>query len=134
VDKVTWLENNAHTMSVPLNSITYIEVVTEQVSECCDFYAAAYGWNFEAPIADLGGARVAVTESGTRWGIRAPMAASESPTVRTYIRVADIEQAGQRAVELGGVEALGATELGAHGKVAIFLLHGIEQGIWEFKG
>jgi len=120
-------------MNAPLNAITYIEVVTEKVSECCDFYLAAYGWTFESPILELGGARVAVLDSGTRWGIRNPMAASESPTVRTYIRVADIEEAARVAIELGGVEALGPTGLGEHGKVAIFLLHGIEQGIWEFE-
>jgi predicted enzyme related to lactoylglutathione lyase len=121
-------------MNAPLNATTYIEVVTDKVAECCEFYSSAYGWTFEAAIADLGGARVAVLDSGTRWGIRAPMAASELPTVRTYIRVADIEKAAQLAIELGGVEALGPTQLGQHGKIAIFLLHGIEQGIWEFEG
>ncbi len=64
-------------------------------------------------------------------GIRAPMHDQEKPTVRTYVRVADIESSIEKAAELGATVALGATEIPGRGTIAIYLYGGIEQGIWQ---
>ncbi|MFT7665372.1 MAG: putative enzyme related to lactoylglutathione lyase [Planctomycetota bacterium] len=61
------------------------------------------------------------------------MSPQAMPTVRTYIRAADIEASVERAVELGATVALGPTEIVDEGRgmIVIDLNGGIEQGIWQ---
>lgn len=116
---------------VPEHAVYYLEIVTPDIEAASAFYADAYGWSFEPEAPELGNARVATLPDGSLCGIRAPMRATELPILRTYLRVADVEAATARAEELGAVIALGPTELPGRGKIAIFLLGGIEQGIWQ---
>lgn len=116
---------------VPEHAVYYLEVVTPDIEAASAFYAEAYGWSFESEDPVLGNARVATLPDGSLCGIRAPMRSSELPVVRTYLRVADIDAASARVAELGATIALGPTELPGRGKIAIYLLGGIEQGIWQ---
>lgn len=118
-------------MTVPEHEIHYLEVVTPDAEAARDFYSRAYGWHFEDMTPELGNAFVAFLPNGSRCGIRAPMHDQEKPTVRTYIRVADIESSVEKAAELGATIILGAMELPGQGIIAIYLIGGIEQGIWQ---
>ena len=53
--------------------------------------------------------------------------------MRTHIRVADIEDSIERAAKLGATVALGPTEMPGRGMIAIYLVGGIEQGIWQVE-
>jgi len=116
---------------VPEHAVYYLEIVTPDIEAAAAFYADAYGWSFEPENLVLGNARVATLPDGSLCGIRAPMHAMEQPRVRNYLRVADVDAATARAAELGAVIAGGPTELPGRGKVAIYLLGGTEQGIWQ---
>ncbi len=55
----------------------------------------------------------------------------EKPTVRTYLRVADIDAAVKRASQLGATVPLEPVDIPGRGKIAIYVLGGIEQGLWQ---
>lgn len=118
-------------MNIPENEIYYLEIVADDAEATRDFYREAYGWQFGEPVPELGGAFVASLPNGSVCAIRASMHAMETPTVRTYIRVLDVEAAVQKAVDLGATLALDATELPGQGTIAIFLIGGVEQGLWQ---
>ncbi len=118
-------------MVVPEHTVYYLEIVTPEAEATRDLYGEAYGWNFQGMKPELGNAFVAELPGGSRCGIRAPMHEQEKPTVRTYLRVTDIEQAVERVKLLGGTIALEPTEIAGHGKIAIYLHAGIEQGLWQ---
>ena len=118
-------------MPVSEHAVYYLEIVTTDVQATSDFYANAYGWQFEPEAPELGHARVATLPDGSLCGIRAPMHDQEKPLVRTYLRVADIEAAVNQAAQLGGVIALEHMEIPGRGKIAIYFLGGIEQGLWQ---
>ena len=121
---------NAH-MSVSEHAIYYLEIVTKDVQATSDFYASAYGWQFEPEAPELGNALVATLPDGSLCGIRAPMHDQEKPLVRTYLRVADIDAAVKRAAELGAEIAIESMEIPGRGKIAIYFIGGIEQGLWQ---
>ena len=118
-------------MTVPENDFHYLEIVTPDPKGASDFYRQAYGWPFEDVAPELGNAFVASLPNGSLCGIRAPMHDQEEPTVRTYIRVADLESSVKKAEELGATIILGAMEIPGRGSIAIYLNGGIEQGIWQ---
>ena len=118
-------------MPVPDNEIHYLEIVTPDAQSARDFYSQAHGWRFEDMAPELGNAFAASLPNGSLCGIRAPMHAQEKPTVRTYIRVADIQSSLQQAVELGAAVALEPTEILGRGTITIYLYGGIEQGLWQ---
>ncbi len=118
-------------MAVPANEIHYLEIVAEDALAARDFYSSAYGWQFEGPTPELGGAYIADLPGGGVCGIRGSLHEQETPTVRTYVRVADVEASTKRAEQLGATVALGPTELPGRGRIAIYLICGIEQGIWQ---
>ncbi|MCK7594051.1 VOC family protein [Pseudomarimonas salicorniae] len=64
-------------------------------------------------------------------GVRAPMHASESPVVRAYWLVPDIEAALAAAVESGAEVAHPPMELAGLGRFAIYLQGGTQQGLWQ---
>ncbi|MDB4963637.1 MAG: hypothetical protein JWP01_3636 [Myxococcales bacterium] len=117
-------------MSVPEHTVHYLEIVTTDVTAARDLYQQVFGWQF-TPVAELGNAFVAELPNGSLCGIRAPLRESEKPVVRTYLRVADLGVATQRAHQLGAVLALDRMEIPGHGTIAIFLIGGIEQGLWQ---
>jgi predicted enzyme related to lactoylglutathione lyase len=118
-------------MPVSEHAVHYLEIVTPDPEAASRHYGTAFGWKFEAMQPELGNAFVATLPDGTLCGIRAPMHPTETPTVRTYVRVTDLEAAVQAAVKLGGEIALEATEIPGRGRIAIYLYGGIQQGLWQ---
>jgi len=118
-------------MAVPEHAIHYLEIVTPDAGAARDLYEKSFGWKFQPMDPALGNAFVAELPGGSLCGIRAPMHAEESPTVRTYVRVADINTAVQRASESGAEILLERMELPGHGTIAIYSHGGIEQGAWQ---
>jgi predicted enzyme related to lactoylglutathione lyase len=55
----------------------------------------------------------------------------EAPTVRSYVRVAQIHAAVEHAVGAGATLALEPTEIPGRGTIAIYMLGGIQQGLWQ---
>ena len=55
----------------------------------------------------------------------------EQPTVRSYVRVADLESSTEIAEESGAPVILGSMEIPGRGRIAIYMYGGIEQGIWQ---
>src|SRR5688572_3515837 len=117
-------------MQVPEHTIHYLEIVTPAVAAVRELYEQAYGWRFKLEPA-LGNAFVAELPNGSLCGIRAPLRDTETPVVRTYLRVANLDQAAQRAQQLGAQLAIDRMELGTHGTIALFVIGGIEQGLWQ---
>lgn len=118
-------------MLVPENAIHYLEIVTKDVAVVRSVYEAAYGWRFTATGPELGHAFVAEMPNGARCGIRAPMHDQEKPITRTYLRVADLDRAVKTAEGLGALVALPPVEIAGHGRIAITILGGVEQGLWQ---
>ena len=111
--------------------IHYLEIVTTDVDAVCAAYAAANGLTFGEPEAALGNARTARTSAGGLVGVRAPMHETEEPVVRPYWLTDDINTAVAAAVEAGGEIAHPPLELPGHGTFAIYMLGGIQHGLWE---
>ncbi|EDM78968.1 hypothetical protein PPSIR1_06988 [Plesiocystis pacifica SIR-1] len=118
-------------MPVPAHCVHYLEIITDDPEGTADFYARAYGWSFAPPDAALGGARVGTLADGSLCGVRAPMHDQERLLVRPYLRVDDIDAAVAKAVALGARLAVEPMPLPGHGRIAIFFLGEIEQGLWE---
>ncbi|MEM0985011.1 MAG: hydroxylase [Pseudomonadota bacterium] len=114
-----------------MTDIHYLEIVTPAVEATCVALAAQHDITFSAPVAGLGNARVASLSSGGRIGVRAPMREDEAPVVRPYMLVDDIDEASKAAKDAGAEFAMRATEIPGQGTFAIYVLGGIEHGIWE---
>ena len=118
-------------MTVTKHAVHYLEIVTPDVEAACHLYGEAYGWRFQNMGAELGNSFVATLPDGSLCGIRAPMHDQERPVVRTYLRVTDIDKAVEEAAGLGAEIALEPVDIPGHGKIAIYLFGGIEQGLWQ---
>ena len=81
--------------------IHYLEIVTQDVDEACRFYSMIYGLTFGDPDPNLGGSRTADLDGGGMLGIRAPLRDNETPVVRPYVLVDDINAAVSAASEAG---------------------------------
>jgi len=111
--------------------IHYLEIVTPDVDATCEVLEAMRGVSFGEPIPEFGNARTARLENGGRIGVRAPMRETEDPVVRPYVLVEDIETAVD-AARAGGAEiAMTPTEIPRQGRFAIYILGGIQHGLWE---
>lgn len=112
--------------------VHYLEFVTESVDETCEALAEIHGVEFSDPIAEFGNARTAELKDGGLIGVRAPMRKTEDPVVRPYLLVDDIE-AAVKAAELAGAEvAIPPMEMpGGRGTFSIYILGGIEHGLWQ---
>ena len=119
-------------MMVPENSIHYIEYVVKDPEKLRAACEKQYGWCFEK-MPELGDAWVAELPGGGRYGIRAPMNEDEKKglVVRTYMRVSDLDRAVEIARENGAVIALSSMDLGKHGRIAIYVIEGVQQGLWQ---
>lgn len=111
--------------------IQYLEIVTPLVNQTCDALAEAHGVVFGEPIAMLGNARTADLSDGGRIGVRAPMRDTESPVVRPYVLVDDIEAAVNAAEKAGAEVAIPPMEIPGQGTFSIYILGGIEHGLWQ---
>ncbi len=111
--------------------VQYLEIVTPSVKETCDALAEAHDVVFSEPIAELGNARTADLKGGGRIGVRAPMRDTEAPIVRPYVLVDDIEAAVKAAEMAGAKVALPPMEIPGGGTFSIYILGGIEHGLWQ---
>jgi predicted enzyme related to lactoylglutathione lyase len=111
--------------------VQYLEIVTPAVAETCDALAQAHDVDFSDPIAQLGNARTALLKDGGRIGVRAPLRESEEPVVRPYALVDDIEAAVKAAEKSGAKVALPPMEIPGQGTFSIYILGGIEHGLWQ---
>lgn len=111
--------------------IHYLEIVTPQVTETCDALEQAHGVTFGEPVAELGGARTAELAGGGRIAVRGPLRETEEPVVRPYVLVDDVEAAVEAVRAAGAQIALPPTTIEGQGTFAIYILGGIEHGLWE---
>lgn len=109
----------------------YVEIVCKNVEKQCKALAQVHGVSFGPEVEDLGQARVAETASGASIGVRAPLAEHEQPIVRVYFAVADITKAVEAAEAAGAVIAYPPTRQGETGTWAIYILDGIQYGLWQ---
>ena len=125
-------ESNAETIEeVAAVQVQYLEIVTPSVDSTVAILAEQHGVIFGEPEAGFGNARIADLENGGRIGVRAPIGTQETPVVRPYMLVEDIETASAAAEAAGGEFAMRATEIPGQGKFAIYFLGGIQHGLWE---
>ncbi|QDV40810.1 hypothetical protein Enr13x_06460 [Stieleria neptunia] len=111
--------------------VHYLEFVTPDVDIVCATLSELHGVTFGTGDPALGNARTATLAGGGKIGVRAPMHESESPIVRPYVLVDDIDAAVTSAEAAGGQVALAPMELPGHGKCAIFFQGGIQHGLWQ---
>ncbi|MEZ5997145.1 MAG: hypothetical protein R3B98_00430 [Hyphomonas sp.] len=123
--------DDAAPVAAPAVQVEYLEIVTPDVEATCALLAAEHGVSFSDPVPELGMARVATLAGGGRIGVRAPLRDTEEPVVRPYMLVEDIEAASAAAEATGGAIAVPPTDIPGQGKFAIYLLGGIQHGLWE---
>lgn len=111
--------------------IQYLEIVTPELEATCAALAAVHGVEFGDPIPELGNARTAALSDGGMIGVRGPMRDTETPVVRPYVLVDDIDSAVKSAESKGAEIAIGPMPIPGQGKFAIYILGGIEHGVWE---
>ncbi len=111
--------------------VQYLEIVTPKVQETCEALAAMHGVVFSDPIPEFGNARTADLKGGGRLGVRAPMRATETPVVRPYMLVDDIHAAVKAAENAGATIALPPIPIPGQGTFSIYILGGIEHGLWQ---
>ena len=111
--------------------IHYLEIVCNDVAAECAALSRVHGLSFGPAVADLGGARVAKAPDGSLIGVRAPLAAHEQPIVRAYLAVDDIARAVKDAEAAGGQIAYPPTRQGDTGTWAIYVLGGVQVGLWQ---
>jgi hypothetical protein len=123
-------EDDAQAQGATMN-MHYLEVVTPSVHETCEALAEAHGVTFSDPIPALGNARTADLAAGGRIGVRAPLRETEQPVVRPYVLVDDIDAAIEAAKASGAEVALPPMEIPGEGTISIYILGGIEHGLWQ---
>ena len=111
--------------------VHYLEIVTPETGAACDALKKAHGVRFGDPIAEFGNAYTAKLKDGGRIGVRAPMRETETPVVRPYVLVDDIDAAVKAAEAAGAQVAMPPTKIPGQGKFAIYILGGIEYGLWQ---
>ena len=112
--------------------IQYLEIVTSKVDELCKQYSAIHKVKFSDPIAEFGNARTAKISGGGMIGIRGPLRPSETPVIRPYVLVENLEKAVAAAKDAGAEIAIQKMELpGGRGTIAVVIQGGIECGLWQ---
>lgn len=109
----------------------YVEIVSKRADDQIKSLEKVHGLSFGPKIQDLGQARVATAADGSMVGVRAPLAEHEKPIVRVYFEVADINKAVKAAEEAGALVAYPPTKQGETGTWAIYILGGIQHGLWQ---
>ena len=111
--------------------VHYVEIVSKSVEKQCEVLEQVHGLSFGPEVQDLGQARVAKTANGGLIGVRAPLAENEQPIVRVYFAVDDMTKAVTAAEAAGAVIAYPPTKQGETGTWAIYILDGIQYGLWQ---
>ena len=112
-------------------AVHYLEIVTPDVDAVCAGYEAAQSLRFGEPDPMLGGARTCELADGSQVGVRAPMRETEAPVVRPYWLVDDIDTAVEKVASAGADIAMPPTAIPGKGHFAIYLLGGLEHGLWQ---
>ena len=120
-------------MEATVPAIHYLEIVTPDVEATRQLYSAAFGWNFQPAVAELGNAAVAAIPGGSLCGIRAPLHAEEAPVVRTYIRVPNLAATTKEARRSGATILLESMDLAGWGKISIYEIGGLQHGLWQVQ-
>lgn len=108
----------------------YLEIVTPEVGATCSSLELSHGVTFGDPRPEFGGARTAPLVGGGMLGVRAPMHGAENSVVRPYLLVDDIDAAVANAVAAGAQLMMPPTPMPSGGQFSIYMLGGIEHGIW----
>ncbi|ESP92580.1 VOC family protein [Pseudoalteromonas luteoviolacea] len=111
--------------------VHYLEIVSVDVESVISAYEDTYKVKFGEAEELLGGAQTCILSDGSIVGVRGPLRDTETPTVRPYWLVDDIEQAVQSAQSNGAEIALPPLEIPGKGKFAIYILGSIEHGLWQ---
>ncbi len=112
-------------------NIEYLEFVTPDVDAVCATLGKVHSVTFGDPVPELGNARTAELPNGGKLGVRAPMHDAEKAVVRPYLLVDDIAEAINAADAAGAEIAISSMEIPGHGTIAIYILGGIEHGLWQ---
>ncbi|ALO42324.1 Putative hydroxylase [Pseudoalteromonas phenolica] len=124
------LREKASQQSITMK-IHYLEIVTPDVEAVCKAYEHSQNASFSQPDEMLGGAKTSLLQDGSILGVRGPLRENETPVVRPYYLVDDIEAAVQHVEAQGAEIAMTPMEISEKGKFAIYIIGGIEQGFWE---
>lgn len=111
--------------------VYYLEFVSDDVDAVCATQSECLGVTFGECDPFLGNARTAVREDGSMIGVRAPMHETETPIVRPYFLVDDIEATVALAKDRGADVALPPMDLPSHGRCAIVIQGGSQVGFWQ---
>ena len=112
--------------------LQYLEIVTPDVDALCKQYSTVHGITFSEPDANFGNARTAKLNGGGLIGIRGPLRESETPVIRPYVLVENLEEAVAAAADAGAEIAIPRMEIpGGHGTIAVVIQGGIECGLWQ---
>ncbi|MBQ4836593.1 VOC family protein [Pseudoalteromonas luteoviolacea] len=111
--------------------VHYLEIVSVDVESVIRAYEDTYKVRFGETDELLGGAKTCRLPDGCMVGVREPLRETETPVVRPYWLVDDIEQAVQSAQSNGAEIALPPLEIPGKGKFAIYILGSIEHGLWQ---
>lgn len=111
--------------------VQYLEIVTPDVDATCDALAKMHGVTFADPDPGYGNARTAALAGGGKIGVRAPMREDEAPVVRPYLHTDDIDAAVKAAEAAGAQIAIPPMEIPGQGRFAIYILGGIDHGLWQ---
>ena len=111
--------------------VHYLEIVTPKVDALCDQYSKIHDVTFSEPDASLGGARIAKLNGGGFIAIRGPLRETETPVIRPYTLVDNLQEAVAAAADAGAEVAIPSMELPGHGTIAVVIQGGIECGLWQ---
>ncbi|MGF1753656.1 hydroxylase [Vibrio makurazakiensis] len=111
--------------------VHYLEIVSPDADSVCKAYELAQSISFSEPDEMLGGARTSVLSDGCIVGVRFPLRDTETPVVRPYWLVDDIEDAVLKVKAQGAEIAVPPMEIPGKGKFSIYILGSIEHGFWE---
>lgn len=113
--------------------IHYLEIVSHDVDAVCKAYEMTNGVSFSEADVSLGGARTCELADGSIVGVRAPLRDTETPVVRPYWLVEDIEKAVADVESAGAIIAVPPMDIPDKGKCAIYLLGENELGLWQIQ-
>lgn len=111
--------------------VRFLEIVTPELEATIATLEAVHGVTFGEAVPELGNARTAALRDGGVVSVRAPMRSTETPVVRPYVLTDDIDAAVKAAKGQGAEIAIGPMEIPGQGRFAIYILGGIEHGLWE---
>lgn len=109
----------------------YLEIVSPKAEDICAEYETIHKLQFSEPDPMLGGAKTALLADGSTIAVRKPLRDTETPVVRPYWLVDDIEKAVKTVQAQGAEIAVEPLEIAGKGTFAIYIQGGIENGFWQ---